>query len=313
LKFDYLVLALGSETNYFDIPGLKENSFALKTFEDAIKIRDAIWLKVSEMKDLPTDAKNLQIVIGGGGSTGVELAGEIKEWLCEKEIGSKCNIQTTIIERAPTVLSSFSEKVIKMVNERLGKLDIKIMSNESINKVIPKAVVLESGKIIPFDIFVWTGGVKIPAVAMKLGLKTNERIETTPFLECLPVKHGSELNSKVFAIGDNAGSGPQVARAAIIEADIAAKNIIEEIKKENNLCREARRYRYKPKNYPYIIPVGGKFAVAKIGPFVISGFWGWFLKGLVELNYLISIMPFWKALKIWFTGLRIFIQNDRLG
>jgi len=72
-------------------------------------------------------------------------------------------------------------------------------------------------------------------------------------------------------------------------------------------------YKYKPRNYPYIIPVGGKFAIAKIGPFVISGFWAWVLKGLVELNYLLTIMPFWKAIKIWLKGLKIFIQNDRLG
>ena len=66
-------------------------------------------------------------------------------------------------------------------------------------------------------------------------------------------------------------------------------------------------------DYPYIIPAGGKWAVAKFGPIVVSGLIGWVIKGLVELNYLISILPFWKALKIWLKGLRIFIQNDRLG
>jgi NADH dehydrogenase FAD-containing subunit len=65
--------------------------------------------------------------------------------------------------------------------------------------------------------------------------------------------------------------------------------------------------------YPYITPVGGKYAVAKIGPLVISGFLGWVLKGLVELNYLLSIMPTFRAFKTWLKGLKIFIQNDRLG
>src|ERR1051325_6746260 len=77
LKFDFLVLALGSETNYFDIPGLKENSLNLKTFDNAVAIRDTLWFDAEALKK-----ESLNIVIGGGGSTGVELAGEIKEIFC---------------------------------------------------------------------------------------------------------------------------------------------------------------------------------------------------------------------------------------
>ncbi len=101
-------------------------------------------------------------------------------------------------------------------------------------------------------------------------------------------------------------SVPMVARAAIIQGTIAAKNIIRDIRGQPHL-------KYAPKNYPYIIPVGGKYAIAKIGPVITCGFFGWILKGLVELNYLFSIMPNVRALKIWLKGLKIFIQNDRLG
>ena len=104
-----------------------------------------------------------------------------------------------------------------------------------------------------------------------------------------------------------------MAKAAISQANVAAKNIINEIKNEQSLSKSYSPTSYKPKSYPYIIPIGGKFAIAKIGPIAISGFWAWVLKGLVELNYLISIMPFWKAIRIWLKGLKIFIQNDRLG
>ena len=72
LKFDYLVLALGSETNYFGIPGLLENSLPLKTFMDALAIRNRIFNAISE------ENKRIKILIGGGGSTGVELAGELR-------------------------------------------------------------------------------------------------------------------------------------------------------------------------------------------------------------------------------------------
>jgi len=106
---------------------------------------------------------------------------------------------------------------------------------------------------------------------------------------------------------------PGVARAAISQANVVAHNIFEEIKKELNPHYQLRIKNYHPMEYPYVIPVGGKFAVAKIGPLIISGFFGWVLKGLVELNYLLSIMPLHRALIIWLKGLWIFIQNDRLG
>ncbi len=318
LKFDYLVLALGSEANYFDIPGLKENSLAFKSFNDAVTVRDAIWDAVLARRDSPAkELKDLQIIIGGGGSAGVELAGEIKSWACElqKELGPACGIQVAIVERAPTILTGFSERVISKVTTRLSKLDVKIINDEAINKVIPKAVVLESGKIVPFDILIWAGGVKTPAILQKLSLNCDERkrIKTSLALECLPENKKIKFAGKIFAVGDIVAGTQQVVQVAISQADIAAHNIFEEIKREKSLSENYFSKSYKFKNYPYIIPVCGKFAVAKIGPFVISGFWAWIFKGLVELNYLISIMSIWKALKIWLKGLMIFIKNDRLG
>lgn len=77
--------------------------------------------------------------------------------------------------------------------------------------------------------------------------------------------------------------------------------------------KKPKQYFYKHRQYPYIIPVGGKYVVAKIGPFVVSGIFGWIFKGLTELNYFVSIMPPFRAFKIWFKGFLIFIKNDRLG
>ncbi len=223
--------------------------------------------------------------------------------------------QVSIIERAPTILPGFDEKVLKKVMARLSSLDIKIISGEAISKVIPKAVVLESGKIQPFDVLIWTGGVKTPAMLQKLLLICDERkrIKTSLALECLPENEKIKFAGKIFAVGDIVAGAPQVAQVALTQADIAAHNIFEDIKRENNLSQNYSPKSYKVKNYPYIIPVCGKFAVAKVGPFVISGFAAWVLKGLVELNYLFSIMPNWKALKIWLRGLIVFIKNDRLG
>jgi NADH dehydrogenase FAD-containing subunit len=139
-------------------------------------------------------------------------------------------------------------------------------------------------------------------------------------MQCAPQSSEIPLHGKIYALGDSAcfyhpltkAPVPSVARAALSQASVVAHNIAEDIKAEQGLG--ATRYVvYKPWNYPYITPVGGKYAIATFGPLTITGFFGWVLKGLVELNYLLSILPFGKALITWITGLHVFMQNDRLG
>lgn len=318
LKFDYLIIALGSETNYFNIKGLKENSFCLKSFNDAIAIRDAIVSKIE------INQKKIKILIGGGGSTGVELASEIKEWLYEIEKKEKNGFlsEVIIIEGHQSVLYGLDKKVIKKVSQRLNKLGIKIKTGHFIKELGNKKAILDNGEEISFDIFVWAGGIKAPLITEKIPCQKEEkggRIKTTKEMECILKNNNLSLKGKIYAIGDTVcfydSSGnpiPAVARAAITQGKIAAQNIVEEIKNEKGI-KSIKKHYFKPKNYPYIIPVGGKYAVAKIGPIIIAGFWGWLFKGLVEIYYLISIMPFSRALTIWLKGLKVFIQNDRLG
>lgn len=319
IKFDYLIIALGAETNYFGIPGLEEKSLGLKSFIDSVRIRDAILSLVE------SGVKNPKIVIGGAGATGVELAGEVMEWTCklEEEVGKVCDAEVTLIDGAATILAPFDPKVIKIAAKRLKKLGVKTITNEYIEEAKDKKLVLKSGKVVPFDILIWAGGVKAASLTEKMPLKKEPRgrMEIVGPLECIPESPDLKVTGKIYVIGDIAcfydpktkRPVPQVARPAIVQGRVAAKNIIAEIKKEKRLASPVKQYIFRPWNYPYIIPIGGKFAVAKFGPVIISGFPAWVLKGIVELNYLLSIMPFFKAMRVWLKGLWIFIQNDRLG
>ncbi|MBI4991628.1 MAG: NAD(P)/FAD-dependent oxidoreductase [Candidatus Harrisonbacteria bacterium] len=323
LKFDYLVLALGSETNFFGIPGLEENSLTLKTFTDAIKIRDAVWSKYEEMVN--AGKKELEIVIGGGGSTGIELAGEIKSWLCQlEEEFKKCPASVKIIEGMPNVLPGFDEKVVHKVTKRLRKIGVELLLNELIEKVDPGKTVLKSGRIVKFDLLIWSGGVKAISLMGALPLKREAkgRVRVLEEMECLPQSEDLKLYGKIYGLGDaicfyNPETNkpiPLVAEAAIDSAKIIAHNIIEDIKITESLNEKADYKKFTPKRYTYVISVGGKYAVAKIGPLIISGFAGWVLKGLVELYYLLfNVLPPFQAIKVWLKGLRIFVQNDRLG
>lgn len=313
ITYDYLILALGSETNFFNIPGLQEKALELKSFYDAIKIRDAVW----EMVEGTAQNETVDIVIGGAGSTGVELAGEIQEWLSQlKKEGYRCRTSVTLIDAAPDILSSFDPQIIKIASGRLKKLGTSILTEEKIEKVEDNKAYLASGKIVSFDLLIWTGGVRANSTIDKLPIRKEKqgRVAVGGELLCALEKPDLEIETTVYGIGDivcvhdaNGNPVPMIARAAIIQGTIAAKNIVSEIKGKKSYLK------YNPKEYPYIIPIGGKYAIAKIGPIIIAGFFGWILKGLVELNYLISIMPNIRALRIWLKGMKIFIQNDRLG
>ena len=316
-KFDYLILALGSETNFFDIEGLERCSLTLKSFIDAIKIRDTIY-------NLAAENRTIKIIIGGGGSTGVELAGELEGWLRElKKKGNKFVHELTIIEASPTLLPGFHPTIVEKAQHRLKKLGAKIIFGDSIEKVADKKISLKSKLELPYDTLIWTGGVKAADIVGPLPLKTEKRgrVEVIGAMECLPQSPDLKLYGKIYGIGDavccydpkTSKPMPGVARAAISQADVAAHNIIAEIQRFENRNQKLEIRKYLPTDYPYVLPIGGKYALAKIGPVILSGIWGWILKLLVEINYLSSIMPISKAINIWLKSISLFIKNDRFG
>lgn len=318
LNADFIVLALGAEINYFGIAGLKGSSLPLKTFADALHIRDAISKMAGE------GAADIRIVVGGGGPTGVELAGELRAWCGElSEEFPRCRLQLKLIEANPKILSGFEDKTVASAEKRLARLGVEIITNARISGVEGKKLSLEDKRTVPFDFLIWSGGIKAPDMLSRLPVEAEQRgrIVVAQGMECIPQTPTLKLSSKIYALGDAVcfydpatnKPIPAVAPAAVEEAKVIAHNIVEEIRAAEVAGYRSEIKNYQPRRYPYIIPIGGKWAVAKLGPFVFSGFPGWIFKGVVELNYLFSIMPFGNALKIWLKGLKIFIQNDRLG
>ena len=178
-----------------------------------------------------------------------------------------------------------------------------------------KKVLLRDGQEIDFDVLVWTGGVRANPILQGVPMKMRSgRAEVGDGMVCLPQTPDLSFGQKIFAIGDmvcvmNDETGkpvPMVARAAIDQGLIVARNIERDI-------RTLPHITYRPGGFPYVIPVGGKYAVAKLGSFIITGFAGWVLKGLIELRYLSLIMSKTRALRIWLKGLLLFVKNERLG
>ncbi len=325
LDFEYLVLALGAEPEYFGIEGLKKYSYPLKWLSDAIKIRN----KIRQEFLLKDNNGTLKIIVGGSGPNGVEFASELSGYIRQLNKIHKKNVKQdiTLIDGAPHILPGFEHTIVKRAQKRIKKLNIKTINNFVIEgvdefKVYIKQLPLPNQpeenftptkKTLNYDILIWSGGVRANKLLENLNIpkEKRQRAETDPLMKCyLPDQH-LDIKNNVFAIGDNScflnpetsKPVPQTAKVAIKQAKIAAENIA------NSILKKPKKL-YKYKDYSFSIPVGGKHAITKWGPFVFSGFFGWIAKQFIELYYLWSITQKPSVLFVWLKGIRIFSKND---
>ncbi|OGG40104.1 hypothetical protein A3A21_01685 [Candidatus Jorgensenbacteria bacterium RIFCSPLOWO2_01_FULL_45_25b] len=307
--FDYLVLATGLEVNYFGIPGASEYALPLKTHKDALAIRDSV-IRLSEQSE------RISLVVGGGGPTGVELASELKNWIPEADV--------VLLEGKERILSGFDERIQSLVLKRLSRLGVQVKTCFCVSSVEKDVVLSTNGARVSSSLFLWTAGVgaggfteRFPFLKTKGGC-----LAVDPFLRCFSLDSEQNVLDVVYALGDVSlfsdyhakQTLPLLAQIALDEARVVSSNIVEDIRlKEGFIHRASFSSFFPKKEYPYVLPVGGKFAVAKVGGIIFSGFFGWLMKGLVELRYLLSIFRARTAFQIWFKGLLIFLKDDKLG
>ena len=335
LKFDYLIMALGAETNFYDIPGLKEKALTLSNLNSAVKIRNEIEKKFCEALE---SKKVFKIVLGGGGVTGVELASEMCGYIkkLNKKYDAHIKPQTTIIEGQKNILPGFDSKLVLWARKRLEKLGVKIVTGDLIEEIRFESVLTQSGGRFDFDVLIWSGGIKPNHLINNLPFKKDPRGRVMikknfcPMIEAATPQTTGEC-SNVLVIGDNCclmergRPLPQTAQMAIDEGRQAAKIILAKIhpvRGRGSLFRDAIQSitqlaasngtvpPYKPIPNRYILPIGGKFALADLSSIKLKGFLVWLLKELVFLNYLISILPLPQALTHWFKAIRLFVKND---
>ena len=309
LAFEYAVIALGSETNFFDIPGLEEYACPIKTFEDAVRLRNRVEALVASTSGA------LRIVVGGAGATGVELSAEFINFLCymkEHVQTGKCQEEITLVEAGPEILSGFSHPIIKRARRRLETPGVKILTNSTIQSVTPGTIILTGGRTLPYHLLIWSGGVKPARVLSNFGLQSNAKgaIIVNEFLEArLP---DGQAAPGIYAIGDCAGFiNPKTGQllpgnvpVAEAEGRLAAKNIAASI-----LGQGQKSFRPMT-HYPFILAVGGKYAITDLVIVKFSGFLGWVLKQLVELRYLLFILPWRKAWPMWLRSVYYGTRND---
>ena len=307
IHYDYLVIALGSKTNFFGLNDVERNSFTMKTLADAISLRN----RIIDMLEQAENEKNSEIkkrlltfVIVGGGFAGVETAGEINDFLHDAisyyHNTKKEDVQVILVEAASTILQGFNEKLTEYAHNKLEKNGIKILlqnavisfdgKNVVINKLPKPSTDNDSKKVINSHTLVWTAGVTPVEIIQKSIFKVKKgKIVVDKFLE-IPDYPG------IFAIGDCSqfddeinNKFPPTAQLAEAHAKLAAYNIKQAI--EN---KEKKKFEYKWKGQSAII--GKHYGIAEVMGMRITGFWAWIL----WRNYYLTKMPnLEKRIRVW--------------
>jgi NADH dehydrogenase len=218
LEYDTLVLAIGSTTHFFGVPGAAENSIALDTVDQAERFRKrliAACMRAEHQAPEATAAAvaqnpsggaepRVQVAIIGAGATGVELSAELRNTAQVlsayglHKLDPRHDVGIVLIEAGPSILPALPERVSSATAELLNKLGVKLLTSERVTNVEPGVVRTASGKNVRADLTVWAAGITAPAVLSRLdGLTVNK-------LGQLIVRRTlqTEIDDNIFALGD---------------------------------------------------------------------------------------------------------------
>ncbi|BCJ88592.1 NAD(P)/FAD-dependent oxidoreductase [Effusibacillus dendaii] len=200
-EFDYLIFALGNAPEFFGIPGLAEHSLLLRSLNTAKEIRSHIEEMFAEYA-ADKDPARLRIVVGGAGLTGVELCGELAEYL--PHLASKFHIPDSKIElinleAAPTILPMLDKGLQEEALHQLSKHGVQVRTNEKIVRVDQDLVELATGEQIHAKTIIWTGGVRANPLLQEAGFDCDPRgrAKVNEYLQ-------SVNYSNIFVLGDSA-------------------------------------------------------------------------------------------------------------
>ncbi|MFD3158346.1 FAD-dependent oxidoreductase [Haloimpatiens sp. FM7330] len=300
-KYDYLVVATGSQPTFFGIPGAKEYTHKLWSYEDAVNLKEHIlhmFRKAAKEPNKEKRQKMLTFVVVGGGFTGIEMIGELGEWknrLCEDFSINKEEVKLYVVDAMPKILPIFPDKLIKKAEKRLKKLDIEIITGAGITEVLKDSVVLGDKGKVEANTVIWAAGVEGADVVgeMKVEQKGRKRIITNDKLQSLDHENVYVAGDNIFYIPEGQERPvPQMVENAEHSAPLVAHNIYTDIK-------GGEKKTYKPAFHGAMVCIGGRYGVAHIGKpgkfFGLSGFFAMFVKHFINLVYFFQVAGFNKC------------------
>lgn len=213
IRYDYLVLALGSVTNDFGTPGVADNCMFLDDRAGADRFRNRLLnhcLRVSRAMTARGDAdEHVRIAIVGGGATGVELAAELYNAAAALrhyglEVFDESRLEITLVEAGPRILPALPGKLADAAKHELEHLGVRVLAGVRVVEARPHEIVTEGGETVHADLMVWAAGVRAPAFLGTLGLEANRNCQliVKPTLQ-------TTQDERIFALGDCCSFTPE--------------------------------------------------------------------------------------------------------
>ena len=305
LFYDYLVLALGSVTNFYNLPGLAENALTMKSLSDAIRLRSRL-IKNLEEADFECACEDrlrlLTVVVAGGGFAGIETIASVNDFVREAiEFYPKLSekeLRIVLIEATNVILPELGPQLGAYARKKLAGRGVQFLMNTAVKSVSNDEVNLNDGTSLKTNMLVWTAGVSPnPLLDMLDCSKERGRLVTNEFLEVTDYPG-------VWALADCAAvpdpttgkSCPPTAQHAIRQGKVVAENIFAAIS-------GGRRRRFEFKTIGALASIGKRTGVARIMGVNFSGFIAWWLWRTI---YLSKLPRFEKKVRValdWFLDL----------
>ena len=286
IEYDYVLVALGTKTAYYGIPGLEDHALTLKSLEDALEIHEA----VTQAGSAATRTDPAQVVIGGAGLSGIQTAGEVAEY----RDANRAPIEIHLVEALDEIFPGNDPEIQAALRERLEEAGVRIHTDDPITEAADDRIHFDEGEALEYDVLVWTGGIT-----------GREALDGTP----LENQHNRLMagatfqtsDDRVFAIGDSAvidqgdQPAPPTAQAAWQAADVAGENIHRTLQ-----GRPLRSWEFEDKGT--VVSVGEK-AVAHDVAYVPFGTFGGrrakFLKKFIAARWIADLTSWNHARTCW--------------
>jgi NADH dehydrogenase len=287
--YDTLLLTMGNEKNFFDIPGLEDHADTMYTIKDTTALRTKL-VNLMKLKQRDT----VRVAVVGGGASGVELAGQLQTLASDVALRynlTSKHVHVDLIESSPRLLPLLNPKASEIALRRLQSLGVNVMLGAKVLSCAEHTLKLEGGERVA-DVIVWTAGSR------SVGFYANHpdifKLERGKVV--LDAFMRVPKYEDIFVLGDNAltqFSG--MAQTAIHDAIYAARTI-------KHLRLNQTLVPYKAKEPVYVVPIGPRWAVVQQNGKIRSGYYGWLVRRRADLYIFKNFQPYAKAIKTWRKG-----------
>ncbi|WP_312694613.1 NAD(P)/FAD-dependent oxidoreductase [Caproiciproducens sp.] len=301
-SYDYLVLAAGSKPTFFGVKGAEEFAHTLWSYDDAVRLKDHIhdfFRRAARATDLEEKKKLLTFYVVGAGFTGIEMVGELAEYvpvLCDKYEIDRSLVTIYDVDVLPRIVPILPDKLSDKIERRLTKMGVGLKLNAGVVSIGEDFIEIKIGDTVSRETagtVIWTAGIESAEItgeaAKVLQSARRGRIQTDAYLRSVD-------NENVYVVGDDilyTPEGEKMPVPQLVEnceqsSGVAAKNIVTAITGTGEMEE------YKPKFHGVMVCVGGRYGVARVGlpnhMLNLPSFLAMFAKHFINIIYFIQVL-----------------------